>query len=43
MAQSSGEQVEKIIRIGREHGLEPATSEEAGKMLGLKGLDKVKF
>ena len=43
MAQSSGEQVKKIIRIGREHGMEPVTSEEARKMLGLKGLDKVKF
>lgn len=43
MAESSGEQVDKIIRIGKEHGLEPATPEEARKMLGLKGGDSVKF
>lgn len=43
MAQSSGEQVEKIIRIGREHGLEPATPDEARELLGLKGIDSVKY
>lgn len=43
MAKSSGEQVEKIVRIGREHGLEPATPEEARRILGLKGVDKVKY
>ena len=43
MAQSSAEQVEKIIRIGREHGLEPATPVEAREILGLKGLDSVKY
>jgi len=43
MAKSSGQQVEKIIRIGKEHGLEPATPEEARKMLNLKGLEKVKY
>ena len=43
MAQSSGEQVEKIVRIGREHGIEPATPDEARKILKLKGLDKVRY
>jgi uncharacterized protein (DUF849 family) len=43
MAKNSGEQVEKIIRIGKEHGLEPATPNEAREILNLKGLDKVKF
>jgi len=43
MAKSSAEQVEKIIRIGREHGLEPATPDEAREILHLKGSAKVKF
>ena len=43
MATSSGQQVEKIIRIGKEHGLEPATPEEAREMLKLKGLEKVRY
>lgn len=43
MAKSSAEQVEKIMRIGREHGLEPATPDEAREILNLKGQDKVKF
>jgi uncharacterized protein (DUF849 family) len=43
MAQSSAEQVEKIIRIGKEHGLEPASPDEARELLHLKGLDKVRF
>jgi len=43
MAKSSGQQVEKIIRIGKEHGLEPATPQEARKMLNLKGLEKVNY
>jgi uncharacterized protein (DUF849 family) len=43
MAKSSAEQVEKIIRIGKEHGLEPATPNEAREILNLKGQDKVKF
>jgi uncharacterized protein (DUF849 family) len=43
MATSSAEQVEKIIRIARELGREPATPEEARKILGLKGLDKVGY
>jgi uncharacterized protein (DUF849 family) len=43
LARSSGEQVEKIVRIAREHGLEPATPEEARSILNLKGLAAVKF
>ena len=42
MAKSSAEQVEKIIRIGKEQGLEPATPDEAREILSLKGRDKVK-
>ncbi len=43
LAKSSGEQVEKIVRIARELGLEPASPEEAREILGLKGVDKVKY
>ena len=43
MAKSNAEQVEKIIRIARELGIEPATPDEAREILGLKGLDKVDF
>lgn len=43
LAKSSGEQVEKIIRIGRELGLEPASPEEAREILNLKGSDHVRF
>ena len=42
-AKSSAEQVAKIIRIGKELGVEPATPAEARSILGLKGLDKVLF
>jgi uncharacterized protein (DUF849 family) len=43
MAKSSAEQVEKIVRIGKEHGLEPATADETRKILNLKGIDGVKY
>jgi len=43
MAKSNAEQVAKIVRIARELGIEPASPQEARKILGLKGLDKVKF
>jgi uncharacterized protein (DUF849 family) len=43
LAKSSAEQVEKIIRIANEHGLEPATPEEARAILNLKGPQAVKF
>jgi uncharacterized protein (DUF849 family) len=42
-AKSNAEQVEKIIRIAKELGIEPATPNEAREILGLKGLDKVDF
>ncbi|MFB3924464.1 MAG: 3-keto-5-aminohexanoate cleavage protein [Syntrophales bacterium] len=43
MAKSNAEQVAKIVRIARELGIEPATPDEARKILGLKGMDKVNF
>lgn len=43
MAKSNAEQVEKIIRITRELGIDPATPDEARQILGLKGLEKVNF
>jgi len=43
MAESSGEQVEKIVRIAKEHGIEPATPDEVRAILELKGLGKVKY
>lgn len=43
LAKSNAEQVEKIVRIARELGLEIATPDEARKILGLKGLDKVNW
>jgi uncharacterized protein (DUF849 family) len=43
LAKSNAEQVEKIIRIAREFGNEPATPDEARGILELKGQDKVNF
>lgn len=43
MAASNAQQVEKIVRIIREMGHEPATPAEARAMLGLKGADRVEF
>jgi uncharacterized protein (DUF849 family) len=43
LAKSNAEQVEKIIRIARESGHEPATPDEAREILKLKGQDKVNF
>jgi uncharacterized protein (DUF849 family) len=43
MAKSNAEQVAKIVRIARELGIEPATSDEARQILGLKDLDHVNF
>jgi len=43
MAKSNAEQVAKIARIAKELGIEPATPDEARKILGLKGIDKVNF
>ena len=42
-AKSNAEQVEKIVRIAQELGVEPATPDEARQMLGLKGIDQVAF
>ncbi|HOO40038.1 MAG TPA: 3-keto-5-aminohexanoate cleavage protein [Syntrophales bacterium] len=43
MAKSNAEQVAKIARIAKELGIDPATPDEARKILELKGLDKVQF
>jgi uncharacterized protein (DUF849 family) len=43
MAKSNGEQVAKMVRIARELGIEPATPEEARKILGLKGIAQVNY
>ena len=43
MAKSNAEQVEKIVRIGRELGIEPASPDEAREILGLKGLENVNY
>lgn len=43
LASSNAQQVEKIVRIIREMGHEPATPAEAREMLGLKGGDRVEF
>jgi uncharacterized protein (DUF849 family) len=32
-----------MVRIAREFEIEPATPDEARRMLGLKGLDKVNY
>lgn len=42
-AKSNAEQVEKIVRMAREIGIEPATPDEARQLLGLKGQDKMSF
>ncbi len=42
-AKSNAEQVEKMVRIARELGLEPASPDEARAILGLKGRDKVAY
>ncbi len=43
MAKSNGEQVSKMVRIARELGIEPATPDEARKILGLKGIAQVNY
>jgi len=43
MAKSNAEQVAKIVRIARELGIDPATPDEARKILGLKGPEKTTF
>jgi uncharacterized protein (DUF849 family) len=43
LAQSSAEQVERVVNMAREMSILPATPDEARQMLGLKGNDKVNF
>ena len=43
MAKSNAEQVAKTVRIAKEFGDEAATPDEARKILGLKGIDKVNY
>ena len=43
MAKSNAEQVEKIVRIAGELGIEPASPDEAREILGLKGLGNVAY
>lgn len=43
LATSNAQQVQKIVRIIAEMGLEPATPTEARNILGLKGGDRVQF
>jgi len=43
MAKSNGEHVEKMLRIIRELGSEPATPDEARETLGLKGMDNIGY
>lgn len=43
LAKSNGELVAKIVRIGRELGREPASPAEARQILGLKGLEGVRY
>ena len=42
-AKSNADQVKMVVNIARELSLEPATPEEARKILDLKGLDKVNY
>ena len=42
-AKSNAELVEKMVKIVNELGCDIASPEEARKMLGLKGLDKVNY
>jgi len=43
MAESNADQVAKMVRIAKELGVEPATPDEARKILGLKGIKKVNY
>lgn len=43
LAKSNAELVEKVVKIARELGREIATPDEARKILGLKGIDKVNY
>jgi uncharacterized protein (DUF849 family) len=43
LAQASADQVRMVVNIAREMSLEPASPDEARKILDLKGIDKVAF
>jgi len=43
LARGSYEQVERVVKMAEQLSIEPATPDEARKMLGLKGIDKVNF
>ena len=43
LAQSSAEQVSKVVNIANELSIDIATPDEARTILGLKGFDKVGF
>jgi uncharacterized protein (DUF849 family) len=43
MAKSNADQVAKMVRIAQELGAQPASPDEARKLLGLKGIDKVAY
>jgi uncharacterized protein (DUF849 family) len=43
LAKNNAELVEKVVRIARELGRDIATPDEARKILGLKGMDKVNY
>jgi uncharacterized protein (DUF849 family) len=43
LANSSADQVKMAVNIAKEMRLEPATPDEAQSILGLRGLEKVKF
>ena len=43
MAQSSAEQVERIVKIATQMSIQPATPDDVRQMLGLKGINKVNY
>jgi uncharacterized protein (DUF849 family) len=43
MAKSNADQVAKMVRIAQEFGVQPASPDEARKILGLKGIGKVTY
>jgi uncharacterized protein (DUF849 family) len=43
MAKSNADQVAKMVRIAHEFGAQPASPDEARKILGLKGIDNVTY
>lgn len=42
-ARSSADQVERVVQMAKQLSIAPATPDEARKMLGLKGIDKVNY